>query len=335
MSHVTAVLPGTFSCAESDAIAHWGRVNVKGRHILATQLLATPPNRESIFKSSLPLVIFSALGALAIAVWWGPLASLFALAWRDEHYTHTLLILPMSAALIFMEWKPPAGRSRVSATAGSAALLVAVLARAGTALPADVRLSLHMLAFVAWWMGAFILCFGSSAFRRAFFPLCFLLWMVPFPQFVLDPLVSLLQQGSVESAHLLFAAFGIPVEQTGTLVHVPGLTLEVAPECSSIRSSMMLLVTTMFVAHLLLISFWRKAVVVAAAIPLSVLKNGLRIFALGMLATKVDPSFLTGRFHRQGGIIFFLIALVAIFLLLWILRRGEHDPTNFPVKSTN
>ena len=122
-----------------------------------------PPNRESIFKSSLPLVIFSALGAISIAVWWGPLASLFALAWRDEQYTHILLILPMSAALIFMEWKPPAGRSRVSATAGSAALLVAVLARAGTALPADVRLSLNILALVAWWMGAFIFCFGSSS----------------------------------------------------------------------------------------------------------------------------------------------------------------------------
>jgi exosortase len=297
---------------------------------LATQLLATSPNPESIFKSS-SLAIFSALGTVSIAIWWGPLASLFALAWRDEHYTHILLILPLSAALIFMEWKPPAVPSRSSSTAGSAALLIAALARVGlssTGLTADVQLSLNILSFVAWWMGAFILCFGARAFRRVLFPFCFLLWMVPFPQFVLDPLVSLLQQGSVVSAHLFFAAFGIPVEQTGTLVHIPGLTLEVAPECSSIRSSMMLLVMTMFVAHLLLVSFWRKAIVVAAAIPLSVLKNGLRIFSLGVLATKVDPSFLTGRFHRQGGIIFLMIALVGIFVLIWILRRGESEPAN-------
>jgi exosortase len=299
---------------------------------MATHSLATPPNPDSIFKSS-PLLIFSALAAISIVTCWGPLASLFSLAWRDEHYTHTLLIPPMSAALVFMEWKPPAGPSRLSAAAGSAVLLIAVLMKASirsTGVSADVRLSLNVLAFVAWWMGAFILCFGSSAFRRALFPLCFLLWMVPFPQFVLDPLVSLLQQGSVVSAHLFFAVFGIPVEQTGTLVHIPGLTLEVAPECSSIRSSMMLVVTTMFVSQLLLVSFWRKAFVVAAAIPLSVLKNGLRIFSLGVLATKVDPGFLTGRFHRQGGIIFLLIALVGIFLLLWILRRGESEPANSP-----
>jgi exosortase/archaeosortase family protein len=109
------------------------------------------------------------------------------------------------------------------------------------------------------------------------------------------------------------------------LLHIPGLTLEVAPECSSIRSSLMLVVTTMVLAHLLLRSFWRKALVIAVAIPLSVAKNGLRIFVLGMLGTRVDPSFLTGRLHRQGGIIYFLIALSAIFLLLWILRHGEKE----------
>jgi len=293
----------------------------------------TTPNPESIFKSS-PLLIFSSLGALAVAIWWSPLASLFALALRDEPYTHILLILPLSAALIILEWKSPAGPSRRSATVGSALLVIAVCARVllrwNGPSSADVQLSLNILALLAWWIGAFIFCFGTRAFRRALFPLCFLLWMVPLPQSLLNPIVTLLQQGSAASAHLLFAAAGIPIEQRGMLVHIPGLTMEVAPECSSIRSSMMLLVTTTVVAHLLLRASWRKVVVVAVAIPLSVAKNGLRIFVLGVLSTKVDPSFLTGRLHRQGGVIYFLIALLGIFLLLWILRRGENEKPPIP-----
>jgi exosortase/archaeosortase family protein len=90
------------------------------------------------------------------------------------------------------------------------------------------------------------------------------------------------------------------------------------------------MVTTMVLVHLLLGSSWRRIAVVTTAIPLSVAKNGLRIFALGVLATRVNPSFLTGRLHRQGGIVFFLIALAAIFLLIWILRRSEtinRDPS--------
>jgi exosortase/archaeosortase family protein len=64
-------------------------------------------------------------------------------------------------------------------------------------------------------------------------------------------------------------------------------------------------------------------VVIAVAIPLSVAKNGLRIFVLAMLTTRVDRSFITGRLHHQGGFIYFLIALAVVLGLIWILRRGD------------
>jgi exosortase/archaeosortase family protein len=68
-----------------------------------------------------------------------------------------------------------------------------------------------------------------------------------------------------------------------------------------------------------------KALVIAVAIPMSVAKNGLRIFVLAMLTTRVDRSFIDGRLHHQGGIIYFLIALAAIILLIWAFRRGEQQ----------
>jgi exosortase len=285
------------------------------------------PDRESTF-NLLSLALFPILILVSLAIWWSPLISTFALALHDEQYTHILLILPISAALIFLEWKPPTPFEKPAVVLGSVLLVVTAsvtffMRREVLALSPDERLSANMLALVVWWIAAFILCFGVRAFRRSLFPLCFLLWLVPFPNFVLNPAVNLLQQGSAAAAHFLFAAARVPVEQHGVLVHIPGLTVEVARECSSIRSSSMLIVTTMVLAQLLLRSPWRKALIILVAIPLSVAKNGLRIFAIAMLATRVDPSFLTGRLHRQGGIIFFLIALAATFLLLWILRRGE------------
>lgn len=291
--------------------------------------MPSAPNRESTFES-LSLPVFSILCAISLAIWWSPLASSFALALHDDQYTHILLILPISAALIFMDWKPPEPFHGPSAVLGSALLVAAAsvtlfMRRGALALSPDERLAANMLALVLWWIAAFILCFGDRAFRRSLFPLCFLFWLVPFPDFVLNPVVNLLQQGSAAAAHLLFAAARVPVEQQGVLLHIPGLTVEVARECSSIRSSSMLIVTTMVLAHLLLRSPWRRALLVLVAIPLSVAKNGLRIFVIAMLVTRVDPSFLTGRLHRQGGIVFFLIALAVIFLLLWILRRRERQ----------
>jgi exosortase/archaeosortase family protein len=96
----------------------------------------------------------------------------------------------------------------------------------------------------------------------------------------------------------------------------------------------MLIVTTMVLAQLLLRSRWRRALVIAAAIPISIAKNGLRIFAIAMLATRVDPRYLTGRLHRQGGIIFLLIALLTIFLLLWVMRLGEDGKPEMKARRT-
>lgn len=300
-------------------------------------ILQTNIHHDSAFKVwSLPL--FIALVAISFAIWWAPLMSVFALALRDESYTHILLILPISIALIFIDWNPmnrnPDGELREpsfvsNAVVTSVLLIVAISANAALRwrmlLSPDMQLAANMLALVVWWIAAFFLCFGARAFRRALFPLCFLFWMIPLPEFALNSVVSFLQQGSAATAYWFFAAAGIPVAQMGMLIHIPGLTLEVAPECSSIRSSLMLLVTAMVLAHLLLRSRWRKVLVVAVAVPLSVAKNGLRIFVLGVLATRVDPSFLIGRLHRQGGILFFLIALAGIFVLLWMLRRGQDE----------
>ena len=137
------------------------------------------------------------------------------------------------------------------------------------------------------------------------FPLCFLFLMVPIPKFALNWIVEFLQQQSAVAARLMFRAAGVPVTQDGIMLSIPGLDIEVARECSSIRSSLMLVVTTLVLAHLFLRSWWRKVLLVAAAIPLSVAKNGLRIFTIVELGTRVDPGFLKGKLHHHGGIIFF------------------------------
>ena len=190
-------------------------------------------------------------------------------------------------------------------------------------MPPDVQLPVSMLALVTWWLAAFVLCFGIRVSRLLLFPLCFLLWLVPIPQFALNRIVGFLQQGSALTAHLLLTVSGVPVRQDGFVLSIPGLSVEVAKECSSIRSSLMLVVTSMVLSHLFLRSMWRKTAIVLAAIPLSVARNGLRIFTLSMLATRVDPSFIDGRLHHQGGILFFALSLASLCVLLWFLRKSE------------
>jgi exosortase len=274
--------------------------------------------------------VFSLLWAVSILVWWPPLAATFALSLHDDEYTHVLLILPISAALIFMERRPLRTMFTMDVRGATAFFVIAGLLACSTfawpaPIPEDVRLSISMSALVLSWIGLFQLCFGLRASRLVLFPLCFLAGLIPLPQGILNLIIAYLQLGSAWSAHALFATFGIPVAQDGVVVTIPGLTLQVAQECSSIRSSTMLLVTSIVLAQLLLRPPWHKLLVIAVAVPLSVAKNGLRIFTIAMLVTRVDPGYMTGRFHRQGGIVFFASALMAVLVLLWILGRGQES----------
>jgi exosortase len=227
-----------------------------------------------------------------------------------------------------MEWKSVRALVRRSTRLGPALLVSSLLIAASAKLlpthtTAGVQLALEMFALVSFWISAFVVCFGASVSRRLMFPLGFLYWIVPLPTMALDLIIRYLQEGSAAASRLLFQAAGVPHTQDGLQLTIPGLTVEIAKECSSIRSSLMLVVTTMVLAQIFLRSPLRKAIVVVLAVPLSVAKNGLRIFTIAMLGTHVDPGYLTGRFHHQGGIVFFAISLLVIFLALWILERGE------------
>jgi exosortase len=267
---------------------------------------------------------------------WHPLVSTFRLALENGEYTYILLILPLTLSFIFADWRTLQRVIKPGVGWGTFMLcmvgMIAVLARWRTIrMISDVQLSIKILVLVTWWIGSFISCFGARVSRSLLFPLCFLYWMVPLPSFVLNEITKSLQQGSALATQLLFKSAGVPVAQDGLMLSIPGLTVEVAKECSSIRSSLMLLVTTMVLAQLLLHSTWRKSLVVMLAVPLSVAKNGLRIFTIAMLGTRVDRGFLDGRLHHDGGIVFFAIALCIIFFLLWILRRTERDVTKLSV----
>jgi exosortase len=143
------------------------------------------------------------------------------------------------------------------------------------------------------------------------------------PDAVLSRVTDFLQFGSAWATTILFRLARVPVIRDGILVSIPGLTVEVAQECSSIRSSMMLLLVTLILAHLFVRSWWSKTLLTLAVIPLSVAKNAVRIFTIAELTTRVDPSFIEGRLHRNGGVVFLTMAVVMVILLLWLLRKSE------------
>jgi exosortase C (VPDSG-CTERM-specific) len=164
---------------------------------------------------------------------------------------------------------------------------------------------------------------GRRWMYSAAFPLFFLLFMVPMPDAMVNALETASKLASAEAASLIFGISGTPVLRDGTIFQLPNIVIEVGQECSGIRSSWILLITSVLVANLFLKENWRRAVLIGIVIPLAIIRNGFRVFVIGMLCVHIDPSMINSLIHRRGGPLFFALSLVPLFLFLWWLRRGE------------
>jgi len=138
-----------------------------------------------------------------------------------------------------------------------------------------------------------------------------------------DALESASKYASAEVANILFHLSGTPILRAGRVFQLPNITIEVAQECSGIRSSWVLLMTSVLAANLFLKTSWRRIVLLAFIIPLGILRNGFRILVIGLLCVNVGPQMIHSPIHTRGGPIFFVLSLIPLLLLLWWLRKGE------------
>lgn len=270
---------------------------------------------------------------------YAPIKALYVSSSQSEYYSHIVLIPLVSIYLvfqkrkrIFLEQGSTNGRGahspRNDRIAGISLLLAGALLYffvrgVGTGLNQNDFTAIIVLATVVFINGGFILSYGLHAFKTALFPLLFLIFMIPLPSSLMDGFIYFLQVGSTEFTHLLFMATGVPFLREGFVFHLPGMSIEVARECSGIRSSLVLLITAVLAGHLLLETAVKKVVLAMAIFPITMLKNGIRIMVLTLMGTYWDPRWLTqGSLHRDGGILFFILALALMAPILHFLRKS-------------
>jgi exosortase C (VPDSG-CTERM-specific) len=189
-------------------------------------------------------------------------------------------------------------------------------------IPVD-SLAWTTLSFVAFFLAACFFCLGKPTLRAVAFPLAFLIFLVPFPLLVRDAIETFLQYRSADAAELLFGIAGTPLLRQDVDFQLPGFSLQVAPECSGIRSSLVLFITSLVAGQLFLRSPWKRAILALVIIPLGIFRNALRIVTIGELCVHIDPSFMDSPIHRRGGPVFFAISMVPFFVLLYYLRKSD------------
>jgi exosortase len=258
-----------------------------------------------------------------------PLQSLAHLAAHNDNASHIPLIPLLSGWLLYLDRKRLLGSQSFDFLTPLLLMIPAILVVSfslrSQSLNVSERLTALTLSFVLFLQAGFVALAGRKAARVSWFALALLFLAVPLPDAILDRFIYVLQAGSAAVAEVLFDWTGVPVLREGFIFRLPRMSIEVARECSGIRSSIALLVLAILASHFAFRPFWKKAIFVAAGLVIMVVKNGVRIVTLTLLANYVDPAFLYGKLHHQGGVVFFLLGLGLLLPIYWLLRRGEGE----------
>lgn len=260
-----------------------------------------------------------------------PLLVVWARFANGDSLASYVLIIPLIAGFLAWRDRSELEKRRVPAPRTAWLLGAVALVLFGCSLwawktqsrPEEGALSLGILALVAAWNAVAFGTLGRRFMAGLAFPAAFLVFMAPLPPTVVDLVESGLQHASAEVAAWLFPLVGVPFFRTGLWFQLPTITLEVAPECSGIRSTLVLFITSLVAGHLVLEKTWQKAAFAALVVPLGIARNAFRIAVIGWLCTKHGPEMIDSPIHHRGGPVFFALSLLPLFALLFVFRRAN------------
>ncbi len=274
-------------------------------------------------------VLFSIVCVVVTFMVYSPLKIILSSADHSEYYSHIIFIPLISLYFIYKNRSLYFKSCEHSIACGVPLMVVGILVyylgkSAIFELNQNDSLSLTTFGAVVLVNGSFLFFYGYRSFKAALFPLLFLIFIIPLPSVFMESIISFLQRGSTEFSYLLFQLSGIPFFREGYVFHLPAISIEVAKQCSGIRSSLAFLITGVLAGYVFLDTWWKKSILVLCIIPITMVKNGFRILTLSLLGVYVNPKFLTDSvLHSDGGILFFIAGLLLLAPILHLFRKSD------------
>lgn len=260
-----------------------------------------------------------------LAAYWFVLISLGAQWSDDPNYAHGFFVLPMAGVLAWRRrerWRATPGRVDPR---GIVLFIAAAVLYLGGVIAAE--LFTMRFSFVVAVAAIVFTLEGSQRFRVMWFPVLFLLAMIPLPYVFYYRLTFPLQLESSRLAAALLDAMGMPLLREGNVIHLEGYSMEVVAACSGLRSIMTLGTLALFWSDFVRISPWLRAVFLSLSIPIAVAANVARLVLTAGIAAIEGPAAAESFLHELSGLVVFVVGMVTILLcgkgLEWIGRARK------------
>ena len=277
---------------------------------------AVQSQRQALLRGLLWPVL---LAASFVAAYFPTVSRLIDGPWQTEQEGHGPLIIAASLWLVWQSREQlkavePAPAPILGWTVLLFGLLLMFLARTQDVLPAEAFSIIPVI------VGCVLLAAGWPTLRILAFPIGFLIFAVPVPDWIIDAATVPLKVFISNSVTKILYAAGFPIAQNGVMIMIGSYQLLVKDACSGMNSIFALSAIGVFYAYAFR---WeqkaRALILLASIIPITIAANFIRVISLVLIAYYGGPDMLEGTVHDLTGIGLFVVAVVLLFLLDAIL----------------
>jgi exosortase len=269
------------------------------------------------------LVFLAALAASFFVAYLPTYLRLAAGAWRTEQEGHGPLIMLAAAWLAWQQRDRLKGTQlRPALVAGWIILILSLLLMA-VSRSQDIPM-VEVATQIPVLLGCLLLIGGWPLARVFAFPLAFLIFSVPPPNWLLDAFTVPLKVWISDIVSNSLYDLGYPVAQNGVMIMIGSYELMVKDACSGVNSIFALSAIGVFYVHEFVSNHpIRKLLLILSIVPITVLANVFRVTTLVLGAYYIGVDTIEGLFHDLTGIALFVFALVLFFLLDRVLIGVE------------
>lgn len=244
--------------------------------------------------------------------------------WQKEEHAHGGIILMLTAWMLYQQRSSLTTADSQDRSLNWAAASVLVLGGLLYLLGRLTQFSILEFASQLLTMcGGIWLLGGLRVLKAVWFPVFFLLFMIPLPGSLVDLLTGSLKQWVSYFVEVLLYAADYPIARTGVMLTVGQYRLQVADACSGLHSIFTLAAMGMLLMYLRQRPSWKhNALMLLAIIPIAFTANVIRVIALVLITYHLGDEAGQGFMHGAAGIVLIVVALLAFIGLDLLLVRA-------------
>jgi len=290
--------------------------------------LAAPASR-----AHLPwLIALAGFAVMYLPVWWHAANGI----WQTDDNGHGPIILAVLVYLFWSQWRdivdaPTRPAPALGWPLFALGLLFYVFGRAFNVSSVEFASQLFVVA------ATLLLIKGPAALRAAWFPVIYLVFMVPLPATLVDAITGPLKQWISDIVEALLWNAGYPISRTGVILQIGQYQLLVADACSGLHSMFSLsALGTLFMYLMARKSRLHNAIMLAAILPIAFIANIVRVIILVLVTYHLGDEAGQGFLHGTAGFVLMIVALCILFALDSLLRlviRDKRTPPAAPAAS--